>query len=139
MRVFLFTIALVFYSLFIPGFHSTYAYGQKVKYVDPQKESKEVQKRILKDKKIKERRRKQMMRKKGLGERKKDRRTKRAERKNKDKSENYLDQVLSNRKNVSPGEKQNAYRRDRLNSKARNRARVRMKKNKVKKRKPGKH
>jgi len=136
MRVFLLTSSLLLYLFFLPGSHISSVYGQKIRFADPQKESKESQKKIIKKNRIKERRRKQLMRKRGLGERKKEKRSLRAERKNKNKSEDFLDQILTNKKQVSPDEKRNAYMRDRQNSKAKSRERGRMKRSKVKKRKP---
>jgi len=138
MRFFLITASLCFYFLFLPGVPISSAYAQKIKYVDPQKENKEIQKRILKENKIKERRRQQLLKKKGIGEKKKDRRQRKAEKRKRGSSNSYLDRVLTEDTKVSPDKKKEAYSRDRKLTKAKSRQKSKMARKKVKRRKPPK-
>ena len=132
MKSFLITVFFIFYILFFPGGNLSTSYAQKTKYVDPKKESKGIQKRIQKENKVKEKRRQQFLKKKGIGERKKKKSTKGR------KSQSYLDKVLKDSKKVSPDKRKEAYNRDRKLSKAKSRQKSKMGRNKVRKRKPPK-
>ena len=130
---------VIILGLAIPGV-TTNAFAQKnsIRYSNPGKDTRKEQKRLRKEQKLNEKRRAKQFKDKGLGADKKSQRAARKANSKKDKTGSYLDRVLTDKKEVSPGEKKEAYRRDRQISRANTQRKSKMTRNRIKKRKPPK-